>query len=103
MAEWVKDPVTYTVMLWSWILFTVMAAIAGIEIAHSLRGLVTVIVAGGLGAAAMLLGLGSTRLFMGLFLLKNPLQGTRIAAYITGSIFVLIGLRFVIGSLSPRH
>jgi len=61
-------------MLWSWILFTVMAAIAGIEIAHSLRGLVTGIVAGGLGAAAMLLGLGSTRLFMGLFLLKNPLQ-----------------------------
>jgi hypothetical protein len=90
-------------MLWSWILFTVMAAIAGIEIAHSLRGLVTGIVAGGLGAAAMLLGLGSTRLFMGLFLLKNPLQGTRIAAYITGTIFVLIGLRFVIGSLSPRH
>jgi hypothetical protein len=101
MAEWFKDPVTYQVMLWSFILFTVMAAIGGIEIAHSPRGLVTGIVVGGLGAGAMVLGLGFTRLFLGLFFPKKPLEGTRIAAFVTGAIFVLIGLRFVLGSLSP--
>lgn len=100
---WFKDRVTFQIMLWSFIAFAAAVGAGGIITARSALGLVTGVFVAGLGAGAMILGLEFTRIWLGLFYRKDRLRATRIAAALTGAIFMLIGAGILASSLSASR
>ena len=99
--QWMSEPVTARVMIASWVAFTITLAVGAVRAQHSMLGMVTGVVVGVLGGAALVALVAIARLAVGALFHKGPLVSTRAAAALVGLLFFFVGLGVLLTTFRP--